>query len=99
MITGDQGGAVAGRGLVPAGPLGPRATPWRQRCDLAEALGCEMTEHDTARTGRHEASTVPGLYLAGDIAGGYQLAIVAAAQGATAAVAVNTELIRDGLRD
>ncbi|UPG71802.1 NAD(P)/FAD-dependent oxidoreductase [Roseomonas gilardii subsp. gilardii] len=74
------------------------ATPWRQRCDLAEALGCEMTEHDTARTGRHEASTVPGLYLAGDIAGGYQLAIVAAAQGATAAVAVNTELIRDGLR-
>ncbi|CAM3729417.1 Thioredoxin reductase family protein [Roseomonas mucosa] len=75
------------------------ATPWRQRCDLAEALGCEMTEHDTARTGRHEASTVPGLYLAGDIAGGYQLAIVAAAQGATAAVAVNTELIRDGLRD
>ena len=42
---------------------------------------------------------MPGLYLAGDIAGGYQLAIVAAAQGATAAVAVNTELIRDGLRD
>jgi thioredoxin reductase len=68
-----------------------------QRCDLAEKLGCEFTERGAVRTGEYETTDVPGLYVAGDASRAVQLAIVAAAEGAEAAFAINKSLIKENL--
>jgi thioredoxin reductase len=69
-----------------------------QRCDLAEKLGCELTERGAVRTGDFEMTNVPGLYVAGDASRSVQLAIVAAAEGAEAAFAINKALIKENLK-
>lgn len=66
-----------------------------QRSELPAALGCELDERDEIRTRGKQLSGVPGLYAAGDADGDVQFAIVAAAEGATAAVAINTELQKE----
>jgi thioredoxin reductase len=63
-----------------------------QRCDLASGLGCIFNGKGTVRTGRLEKTNIPGLYVAGDASRDVQLAIVAAAEGAKAAIAINTSL-------
>ncbi len=68
-----------------------------QRCDLAARLGCEFTERGAVRTGDYEMTNVPGLFVAGDASRAVQLAIVAAAEGAEAAFAINKALIKEDL--
>lgn len=68
-----------------------------QRCDLAARLGCQFTERGAVRTGEYEMTTVPGLFVAGDASRAVQLAIVAAAEGAEAAFAINKVLIKEDL--
>ncbi|MDX6612977.1 MAG: hypothetical protein QOD75_2163 [Blastocatellia bacterium] len=68
-----------------------------QHCDLAEKLGCDFTERGAVRTGELEMTNVPGLYVAGDASRAVQLAIVAAAEGAEAAFAINKALIKENL--
>jgi thioredoxin reductase len=68
-----------------------------QHCDLAEKLGCEFTERGAVRTGAFEMTNIPGLYVAGDASRAVQLAIVAAAEGAEAAFAINKALIKEDL--
>lgn len=60
---------------------------------LVEQLGCELTERGVVPTRDYEKTNVPGLYVAGDASRRVQFAIVAAAEGAMAAFAINTELI------
>lgn len=67
-------------------------TDQTQRSDLPSMLGCEFTSHGTVDTSPKQRTGVPGLYLAGDADGDVQFVIVAAAEGATAAVAINREL-------
>ena len=62
-----------------------------QRSNLPQQLGLRLDD-DEVQTGRKQRTNVPGLYLAGDADGDVQFAIVAAAEGATAAVAINREL-------
>jgi thioredoxin reductase len=51
------------------------------------------SDHEAAaRTTDKQQCQVPGLFLAGDVDGDVQFVIVAAAEGATAAVAINREL-------
>jgi thioredoxin reductase len=69
----------------------------RQRSPLPEKFGCEFTEAGAVRTGAYEATHVPGLYIAGDASRSVQLAIVAASEGAEAAFAINTGLLKDDL--
>ncbi len=69
-----------------------------QSCDLASALGCAFTTKGAVRTGKYEATNIPGLYVAGDASRLVQLAIVAAAEGAQAAFAINTALLEEDLR-
>lgn len=69
----------------------------RQHSDLAAKLGCTFTERGTVHTGEYEQTNVPGLYVAGDASRRVQLAIVAAAEGAEAAFAVNTALLKEDL--
>jgi thioredoxin reductase len=49
------------------------------------------------RTGEYEVTDVPGVYVAGDASRLVQLAIVAAAEGAKAAFAINTALVEEDL--
>jgi thioredoxin reductase len=63
-----------------------------QRCDLAANLGCAFTKKGAVRTGKLEGTNVPGLFVAGDASKDVQFAIVAAAEGAKAAIAINQAL-------
>ena len=58
-------------------------------------LGCRLNRKGAVVTGRNEESGVPGLYVAGDASHDVQLAIVAAAEGARAAFAINTSFQKE----
>jgi thioredoxin reductase len=63
-----------------------------QRSQLPAMLGCEAKEDNQIRTHDKQRTCLPGLFLAGDADGDVQFVIVAAAEGARAAVAINREL-------
>jgi thioredoxin reductase len=63
-----------------------------QRSPLPLSLGCQCDEHGLIRRKGRQGTGVRGMFLAGDADGDVQFAIVAAAEGATAAVAINREL-------
>lgn len=68
-----------------------------QRSTLPEKLGCEFDADGNVRC-RHMASTnVPGLFVAGNVRGGVHLAIMAAAEGAEAGIAMNEALLEADL--
>lgn len=64
-------------------------------CDLPRRLGCRFTRKGAILTDRFERTGVPGLYVAGDASRDVQLAIVAAAEGAKAGIAINRQLQED----
>jgi thioredoxin reductase len=66
----------------------------RQQCDLPERMGCVRQRAFVDANDKQRAS-VPGVYLAGDADGDVQFAIVAAAEGAKAAVTINKELLSE----
>ena len=68
-----------------------------QQSQLALALGCDFNEKGTVRTGKYEATHLPGLYVAGDASRAVQWVVVAAAEGAEAAFAINTGLLQEDL--
>lgn len=72
-------------------------TGQRQSSDLAARVGARLTEKGTVETGKAERTAVPGLWVAGDASQDAQLVIVAAAEGAEAAVAINTALTKEDL--
>ena len=69
-----------------------------QHSPLAIQLGCEFNEKGTVRTGRYETTHLSGLYVCGDASRAVQWVIVAASEGAEAAFAINTDLIKEDLR-
>ena len=69
-----------------------------QRSALAVRLGCEINDKGTVRTGKYESTHLPGLYVAGDASRAVQWVVVAAAEGAEAAFAINSDLITDDLK-
>jgi thioredoxin reductase len=82
-------------------PLPRRAlfftTGQTQQSQLALALGCEFNEKGTVRTGRYESTHLPGLFVAGDASRAVQWVVVAASEGAEAAFAINTDLLKEDL--
>jgi thioredoxin reductase len=62
------------------------------QCDLAKRLGCELTRKGIVKTDHLGQTRVPGLYVVGDASRDVQFVIVAAAEGAKAAVAINKAL-------
>jgi len=62
------------------------------QCDLPRRLGCEFTRKGTVKTDRLGKTCVPGLYVVGDASHDVQFVIVAAAEGAKAAVGINKAL-------
>lgn len=75
------------------------STAQKQASDLAVKLGCVITDQGCVDTGDYETTNVPGLYVAGDASRLVQFVIVAASEGAQAAVAINKELIKEDLLD
>ena len=71
----------------------------RQRSDIADQLGCEMEQPmpgvTTIKVDAMGKTSVPGVYAAGDAATMLQQAIVAAADGAMAAIGLNHELLQE----
>ena len=86
-----DGSSVERRGLF-------FTTGQTQCSDLARSLGCEFNEKGTVSTGKYETTHIPGLYVAGDASRDVQWVVVAAAEGAEAAYAINQEFIREELR-
>jgi thioredoxin reductase len=63
-------------------------------CLLAESIGCRVDdEHPNIIVDDQKQTSVEGVYAAGDLAAGPQLAITSAADGAIAAIAVNKSLL------
>jgi thioredoxin reductase len=70
-------------------------TPSRAQSTLAESLGCRYGRHGGVLCGQYEATSVPGVFVAGNIIRDVQLSIVAAAEGARAAFGINRALTRE----
>jgi thioredoxin reductase len=68
------------------------STGQRPQSDLPRQLGCELTRKGVVKTDHLGQTRVPGLYVAGDASRDVQFVIVAAAEGAKAAVAINKSL-------
>ncbi len=62
---------------------------------IARKLGCQLTRKGGIRCGRYEATSVPGVFVAGNLIDDVQLAIVAAAEGTRAAFGINKSLTRE----
>jgi thioredoxin reductase len=75
------------------------ASGQHQRSPLGVRLGCTFTSRGSLKTSRLEMTNVPGLFAAGDCSRDVQLVIIAAAEGARAAFAMNKEMIRQDLRN
>lgn len=86
-----------------SGPALPRRalffnTGRRQSTDLAERLGCDIYEEAGCKVGnQYQVAAVPGLYVAGDASRDVLQAVVAASEGAQAAIAINTALLKEDL--
>ncbi len=68
-----------------------------QQSTLAIKLGCHLNEKGTVHTGKYESTNLPGLFVAGDASRAVQWVVVAAAEGAEAAFAINTDLLEEDL--
>jgi len=64
----------------------------RQHSDLAERLGCVLTDYGLVKVDSAGLTTVPGVYAAGDLALRRHQVVVASADGAIAGIAINHEL-------
>lgn len=73
-------------------------TGQHQQSALATALGCEFNDKGTVHTGKYETTHLRGLYVAGDASHAVQWVVVAAAEGAEAAFAINTDLSKENLK-
>ena len=62
---------------------------------IARKLGCQITRKGGIRCGQYEATSVPGVFVAGNLIQDVQLAIVAAAEGTRAAFGINRSLTRE----
>jgi thioredoxin reductase len=63
-----------------------------QRSELPQSIGCTLTPKGAVRAGRDQRSSCPGVFVAGDAAEDSHYVMVAAAEGAKAAMHINAEL-------
>jgi thioredoxin reductase len=70
-------------------------TPSHARSQLQRQLGCSIRPDGSVHCSGYEATDVPGVFVAGNVAGDVQLVIFAAAEGAKAAFGINRSLTRE----
>ncbi|MET0556998.1 MAG: NAD(P)/FAD-dependent oxidoreductase [Vicinamibacteria bacterium] len=69
--------------------------PCRQACDLAGRLGCRFVKGSAVAVRRDGGTEVSGLFVAGDASIDSQMVVVAASEGARAAIAINEQLLAE----
>lgn len=74
------------------------STDQYQRSHLADELGCNFAKNNVVQTDEFQQTNIPGLYVAGDAAKDVQLIVMAAAEGAKAAVVINKSLQKESFR-
>lgn len=65
------------------------------QCNLVESLGCNIDKNKVALTNKTQQTNIPGLYIIGDASKDMHFVVVAAAEGAKAAVYINQELLKN----
>jgi thioredoxin reductase len=71
--------------------------PFRQHSDLAQQLGCDLTENGLVSVAEFGKTMVPGVYAAGDNSSLMRQISMAVASGAAAAAFLNKDLIEEDL--
>ncbi len=71
------------------------ANGFEVQCDLVESLGCLTGKNSVALTNKSQQTNIAGLYVVGDASKDMHFVVVAAAEGAKAAVYVNKELMEE----
>lgn len=66
-----------------------------QHAPFAAQLGCQMTPEDFVQVDTLGRTSVPGVYAAGDLATRFRQVAMAVAQGASAAVGINSDLVAE----
>jgi thioredoxin reductase len=85
LVVFDDGGELRRRAVFVNGSCGPQS-------DLSAKLGCQLDERGGVCVDRHESTSVAGVYVAGDASRDALQAVVAAGEGAAAAIAINSAL-------
>lgn len=70
-------------------------TGYSVQCHLVESLGCNTAKNLVAITNKYQQTNIKGLYVAGDTSRDVHFVVVAAAEGAKAAVYINKELLAE----
>jgi thioredoxin reductase len=68
---------------------------YEQQCNIAKSLGCKMNKRGVVITNRLQQANIRGLYVAGDVSRDMHFVVVAAAEGAKAAVSINKEFQKE----
>jgi thioredoxin reductase len=74
----------------------PRLVP---NSDLLIGLECQIDEHGWVATGANGATSVAGVWVAGNVANPRAQVITAAGEGSAAAIAINADLVDEDVRD
>jgi thioredoxin reductase len=74
----------------------PRFVP---NSDLLVALGCDLDEDGWPITGGDGLTSVPGVWVAGNVANPRAQVITAAGEGSAAAIAINADLVEEDVRN
>lgn len=70
----------------------------QQTSRLAEQLGCELDSSGGIATDKLERTSIPGIFAAGNMIKEVEFVVVAAAEGAKAALGINHDLILEDLK-
>lgn len=66
--------------------------------DLLTTAGCDLDDHGWVATGPNGTTSVPGLWVAGNVTNPRAQVITAAGEGSSAAIAINADLVGDDVR-
>jgi len=88
----DDGRVIARRALF----VPPRFVP---NNGLLVGLGCALDEDGWALTGDHGRTSVPGVWVAGNVTNPRAQLITAAGEGSAAALAINSDLVDEDVRN
>ncbi|MDQ1463242.1 MAG: hypothetical protein QOC73_183, partial [Actinomycetota bacterium] len=88
----DDGRAIRRAALF----VPPRFVP---NNDLLVGIGCDIDEDGWVVTGANSHTSIPGLWVAGNIANPRAQVITAAGEGSAAAIAINADLVDEDVRN
>jgi thioredoxin reductase len=67
--------------------------------DLLTGLGCDLAEHGWVVTGAHGITSVPGVWVAGNVTNPRAQVITAAGEGSATAIAINADLVDEDVHE